>query len=187
MGVYAITVSRLYSTLHGGTAHRFALTIAVRPGRKPRVGPSTPIQVVVSWTRTTASDTRTPTDPNIVLLASDQNGLWRTTNGGSTGHRSRPFPQRIESVGSPGGPRRCIWYGRDESGVYKSTDNGATWAIVEARRRASGTARLEAGLLRHWLRRACAPGAPSRSGGRRSCMADCTPPGQQDAQPGGLN
>jgi hypothetical protein len=73
-----------------------------------------------------------PTDPNLVLVGAGTDGLYRTTNGGTTW-------AKVNSGVTPGaqGITGIVWANSttvyacwNGSGVYRSTDSGATWGIL---------------------------------------------------------
>ena len=80
-----------------------------------------------------------PVDPNTYYLGTPAGGVWKTTNAGQTW---KPIFDKIEtaSIGAvavaPSDPN-VIYVGTGEetrgTGVYKSTDGGATWASVGLR------------------------------------------------------
>ena len=83
-----------------------------------------------------------PEDPAVFYLGHATGGLWKTTNGGTT-FSPMMEKERVFSIGdvavAPSDPR-VIWVGTGEatdrnsagfgSGVYRSTDGGATWNHV---------------------------------------------------------
>jgi BNR/Asp-box repeat len=85
-----------------------------------------------------------PDDDNILYLASPANGLWRSTDGGTTWSQVTSFPLTSSpddvglsfvtfdpAGGHRGQPTRDIFVG-DATGtdLYESTDAGATWQLV---------------------------------------------------------
>jgi xyloglucan-specific exo-beta-1,4-glucanase len=85
-----------------------------------------------------------PDDDSILYLASPANGLWRSTDGGSTWSQVTSFPvtSTPDDIGLSfvtfdpassrrGEPTRTIFVG-DATGtaLYESTDAGATWQLV---------------------------------------------------------
>jgi photosystem II stability/assembly factor-like uncharacterized protein len=65
-----------------------------------------------------------PIDPNILIVATENNGLYRTNNGGATwtNHQSGIFYDVVWKPGSS-----SIVYASKDKSVLKSTDGGVTW------------------------------------------------------------
>src|SRR6185312_16689355 len=81
-----------------------------------------------------------PDDPNTVLLCSPTTGPYRTVDGGATWTQPTGLPDVSVQTsgnrygmfacdkGSTVGSGRKWWFFGYGSGIYLSTDNGATWA-----------------------------------------------------------
>lgn len=87
-------------------------------------------------------------DPNIVLSGGVSGGMWKSTNGGDTWQLRTPDlanlsvtsiaqdPQNPdtwyyssgEAIGNSAGATGAAYYGQ---GIYKSTDNGDTWSLMQ--------------------------------------------------------
>ncbi|MEP7337417.1 MAG: Ig-like domain repeat protein, partial [Acidobacteriota bacterium] len=70
-----------------------------------------------------------PTDANIVYAGTETNGVFKSTDGGSTWNQSGLVNRRIHAMVYAPGSTTTIFAGRAGYGgsIHKSTDSGATW------------------------------------------------------------
>ncbi|MFB9327118.1 sugar-binding protein [Paenibacillus aurantiacus] len=90
---------------------------------------------------------RLAVDPNngqIIYMGTRTDGLWRSTSGASAGSWQQvsgfpavgtsPFGLNFvvfdKNAGTPGNPTQTIYVGVEDSGVYRSTDGGSSWALL---------------------------------------------------------
>ena len=87
--------------------------------------------------------TTSPTNPDLVLIGTPADGLWRSTNGGTTWSAVASVPKSadlrpwdgLQTAGiatwyEPG--TGAVWALSPGNGMYRSTDNGATFAPLAA-------------------------------------------------------
>jgi uncharacterized cupin superfamily protein len=90
-----------------------------------------------------------PSNSNVVLAGTEYCGLWRSTNGGVTWSQPATVPNNIAAnsiIFDPSTPTTVYGsfgyiFGGGTPGVYKSTNSGATWALMNG----SGSTILPAG------------------------------------------
>jgi xyloglucan-specific exo-beta-1,4-glucanase len=77
-----------------------------------------------------------PFNSSIVLFASRNNGLWKTSNGGTSWAQVTAFPNNgpvdrgIMSIAFDPSTNGVVYANVGGVGVYRSTDHGATWASI---------------------------------------------------------
>ncbi len=84
-----------------------------------------------------------PNDPDLVLLATRNQGLWRSTDGATTFEQIDSVPTGVVVEGDRGDPAGILfvvfdpssdtaWAGVTGEGLFRSTDAGVTWTLVQA-------------------------------------------------------
>ncbi len=71
-----------------------------------------------------------PSNPSIAYVATYNQGLWRTTDGGDTWHpRTTGLPDRIDAIGIDPANTQILYVlsTNPPHGIYKSIDGGLTW------------------------------------------------------------
>lgn len=85
-----------------------------------------------------------PNDGQIIYMGTRYDGLWKSTSGASSGswQQVTSFPTMgadptglnfvmfDKSTGSPGNPSQTIYVGVKGTGIYRSTDGGASWTLM---------------------------------------------------------
>lgn len=76
-----------------------------------------------------------PTNSNIILFGSRKNGLWRSTNGGTSWAQVTSIPTitdgyGVQAIAFDPSTSGKVYAAVSTSGVYVSTDSGATWTSI---------------------------------------------------------
>src|SRR5579862_2998317 len=83
-----------------------------------------------------------PNDGNVLYFGSRYDGLWKSTNAAGSWQHVGSFPNKgaagigitfvdvDRTTGSPGAPSKTIYAAVRDAGVYRSTNAGASWALL---------------------------------------------------------